>query len=72
MQAEEIKNKDDYRCKEYKYASKNVGHIFATKLDQQKLQKMFEERYENSFNSNGVESKGDPPYLVNLHNGSSK
>ena len=56
-------NPDDYRCKEYKYATKNVGHVFATKLDEDRLKKIFEERAEYNFTSSGEKSTKEAPYI---------
>jgi len=50
----------------FPYATKNIGHIFSTELDEFRLRKMFEERdYESSKKSD----KKLPPYLVDLHSG---
>jgi hypothetical protein len=68
-QANEIDSPEDYCCKEYKYATKNVGHIFGSKLEPDRLQAMFEEREEENFRKDGKQKKGDKPYVVNLHNG---
>jgi len=50
----------------YPYATKNVAHIFATKLDAGRLEAMFNEKDVDDFtNPIGKE----PPFLVNFHNG---
>jgi hypothetical protein len=40
-----------------------VGHVFATKLDEDRLQKMFEERAKYNFTSSGEKRNKESPYV---------
>jgi hypothetical protein len=40
-----------------------VGHVFATKLDEDRLKKMFEERAKFNFTSSGEKSTNESPYI---------